>query len=336
MSTAAKAIIPPVQGIIVAARHGERQDYVQRDSPEQPNWIPTTTRPWDPPLSKDGHAQVQQLGRRVARSLRQHNLPPVTAVYCSPLLRCCQTAAGAVVGLEEEEEQMGRTSTGGSSSKLKIRIEHGIVESLCEKWYRSWCLPGSDGTWGYCPEEPTVAGSDSVWDVDIATIHPMAKIPSPSELFLSRADMEKRLRESCGEVIQTRSGDIVDQDYTESIAPLADNFCWGTFESRKMQLARASELTTKLAARHPGETILLLSHGSPVTHMFEVITGKDWTVHGVCGYASFSAYAHERMVNDGDDGDGEEGICIVWKEPLVTNDSTHVLDETSAEYKSGH
>mmetsp|Transcript_63326 Transcript_63326/g.187160 ORF Transcript_63326/g.187160 Transcript_63326/m.187160 type:complete len:317 (-) Transcript_63326:91-1041(-) len=309
-------------GILIAARHGERRDYIERDAGG--NWIPTTSRPWDPPLSDAGHEQVRELGRRVARSLRQHNLPPVSFVYSSPLLRCCQTAAGAIVGLEEE----GMTDGGRN---LKIRIEHGVVESLCEKWYRSWCLPGSDGTWGYCPPQSDLVvrggSAASAWTVDVSTINPNAKVPAP-ELFLSPSDMEERLKGSCGEKVQTRSDGLIDMEYTTPVAPLSESFCWGKFESRKMQLARAKNLTDKLAARHPNETILLLSHGSPVTHMFEVISGEDWTAHGVCGYASFSTYVHEKS------GDGEESI--VWKEPVVINDSTHVLNKDSAEYKSGH
>jgi len=66
--------------------------------------------------------------------------------------------------------------------------------------------------------------------------------------------------------------------------------------------------------------------GSPVTHIFEVVSGKDWTVHGVCGYASFSTYQHE--------SDEQTNVC--WKEAIVINNSTHKLDENSAEYKSGH
>lgn len=93
-----------------------------------------------------------------------------------------------------------------------------------------------------------------------------------------------------------------------------------------MQLARAKTLADTLAARHPNETVLLLSHGSPVTHIFEVVSGKDWTVHGVCGYASFSTYQHESA----------EKTKVCWKEAIVINNSTHKLDENSAEYKSGH
>ena len=313
------------KGILVAARHGEREDYIQRDAGE--NWIPTAERPWDPPLSAAGHRQVRELGRRVARSLAEQGLPPVSVVYASPLLRCCQTAAGAILGLEEEAAKGGASRS--SSATLQINIEHGIVESLCEKWYRSWSLPGADGTWGYCPDKPAVEGG-SVWDVDAQALHPKARVPA-HELFLPPAEMEARLRQTCGEAIQSRSADIVNATNTTSAVPLSDGFCWGTFESRKMQLSRAKMLADTLAARHPNETILLLSHGSPVTHIFEVVSGKDWTVHGVCGYASFSVYPHESS-SSSDHGER----TIVWKDPVVVNDSTHELDQNSAEYKSGH
>ena len=322
----------PSRGILVAARHGEREDYIQRDAGR--NWIPTAHRPWDPPLSAAGHEQVRELGRRVARTLREQGLPPVSVVYASPLLRCCQTAAGAILGLEDEGAKGGDSGTcsGASTPALQINIEHGIVESLCEKWYRSWALPGADGTWGYCPDRPMVEGGN-VWDVDTEMLHPKAKV-SAHELFLPPAEMEDRLRQTCGEAMQSRSTDIVNASYTTSAVPLTDDFCWGTFESRKMQLARARALADTLAARHPNETVLLLSHGSPVTHTFEAVTGKDWRVHGVCGYASFSVYQHETTSDDGSGDKATPFVC--WREPLVVNNSTHKLDENSAEYKSGH
>lgn len=320
------------RGILVAARHGEREDYIQRDAGR--NWIPTADRPWDPPLSSAGHQQVRELGRRVARSLAEHGLPPVGVVYASPLLRCCQTAAGAILGLKDEAATGGTCR--GASTPLQINIEHGIVESLCEKWYRSWGLPGADGTWGYCPDKPMVEGGN-VWDVDTETLHPKAKVPA-HELFLPPTEMEDRLRQTCGDAIRSRSTDIVNASYTTSAVPLTDDFCWGTFESQKMQLSRAKVLADTLAARHPNETVLLLSHGSPVTHIFEAISGKDWTLHGVCGYASFSVYQHESRSDD--DGVGENSekatMSVCWKEPMVVNNSTHKLDENSAEYKSGH
>ena len=252
------------EGCLIAARHGEREDYVQRDNGG--NWIPTTQRPWDPPLSAAGHEQVRALGRRVARRLRENMLPPVTAVYSSPLLRCCQTAAGAIIGLEEDGA--------AAADALKIRIEPGIVESLCEKWYRSWCLPGSDGTWGYVPSV-AAEGSSNKWEVDVSTINSNAKIPA-TDLFLFPADVEERLKESCGDSIKTRQGGIIDMEYTTpAISLIEEGFCWNNFESRKMQLSRAEAVTKAMAARHPGETILLLSHGSPVTHIFEAIANKD-------------------------------------------------------------
>ena len=75
LSTMASATgVGDSKGILVAARHGEREDYIQRDAGE--NWIATADRPWDPPLSSAGHQQVRELGRRVARSLVEHGLPP--------------------------------------------------------------------------------------------------------------------------------------------------------------------------------------------------------------------------------------------------------------------
>lgn len=308
-------------GVIVAARHGEREDYVQRDAGG--NWVPTAPRPWDPPLSDGGHEGCRELGRRVARTLRRRGLPPVTVVYSSPLLRCCQSAANAIVGLKEV--------AGDRGANLEICVEPGLVESLSEKWYRSWCLPGSDGTWGYCARVPEGEDVKSKWQVDTVDVHPMARV-SIHELLLSTIEMERSLQESCGAAIRStfENRDIITKDNSTALHPIAESFQWCSFESQKMQKARAGAMAQRLAERHPGETVLLLSHGSPVTQLFEQITGKHWTAHGVCGYTSFSVYQHRRcgIVSKG------EGEALSWTE-IEINASTHALEETSAEYKSG-
>lgn len=67
--------------------------------------------------------------------------------------------------------------------------------------------------------------------------------------------------------------------------------------------------TMELLAKRD-ETILCVSHGGPVTHLYEQLTSNDWSQHGESSYTCISIYVQE-----------EEGG--EWK-PLVVNDSSHL------------
>lgn len=264
---------------IVVARHGERLDYVMRDAGN--NWIPTTDKPWDPPLTQEGTAQGRRLGRRVQQFLKEGGLAPISAVYSSPFCHCRQTALAALEG-------------GLESDKLrKIRVEEGLTESLNESWYRSWCLPGSNGTWGYRPE-PLEGATDNC-TVDETVIHPRATAPVQS--LLSEWNKSAGTQEDYSSI---------DAEY-KSIHRLDRPYKWGTFESRRGQKERMYSVVQALAKQHPGESILLLSHGGPVTHLFERLTGNPWSMHGESSYGCFSIYAQVEGVEE-------------W-EPLVVNES---------------
>jgi hypothetical protein len=86
------------------------------------------------------------------------------------------------------------------------------------------------------------------------------------------------------------------------------DYKWGKFESRKGQQDRMEHVVNELTKKHPDGTILLVSHGGPVTHLYERLSGNDWEQHGVSSYASFSIY---QTSQDG------------WK-TLAVNDSIHV------------
>ena len=76
--------------------------------------------------------QGAALGRSIKRQIEELGLPPITRVVSSPLLRCVQTAA-------EAARELGIHGVG---------IERGLFETMGEDWYRSWAVPGADGTWG--------------------------------------------------------------------------------------------------------------------------------------------------------------------------------------------
>ena len=108
---------------VLIARHGERVDYVTRDAGG--NWPRGAAEPWNPSLTEAGARQAQALGRAIVRHCGAHALPPVSRVYCSPLLRCLQTAAAACDGMNR------------SAESLPICVEPALVEKLSEHWYLS-------------------------------------------------------------------------------------------------------------------------------------------------------------------------------------------------------
>jgi broad specificity phosphatase PhoE len=121
----------PVTGAAVVIRHGERADYAGK-----PHWTRTSNRPWDPPLTEHGKKQAHLAGAGLKDHLKQHGLAKVTHVYCSPLVRCLETAEGLISGL------------GLHGGNVKIRVDPRLAETVCEAWYRSWGIRGvSDSTW---------------------------------------------------------------------------------------------------------------------------------------------------------------------------------------------
>lgn len=167
-----------------------------------------------------------------------------------------------------------------ASTQSKVRVEPGLAESMNEHWYRSWSLPNSDGTWGF----------KGVVNVD--TLKEPAK---RSVLDLLKYDDN------------TIEG--VDEEY-QSLSTVSADYCWGNFESSQNQRERMYKVMEDLARRHPGETIMLVSHGGPVTHLYQQLTEKDWWVHGEAAYASFSVYSKDEKRKS-------------WK-PHIINESSYL------------
>ena len=74
-------------------RHGEREDYAWKAQGR--NWQQAHSRPWDTPLTANGHLQGAAGGRAVAAHCARLGLQPVRHVLVSPLLRCAQTGSAA-------------------------------------------------------------------------------------------------------------------------------------------------------------------------------------------------------------------------------------------------
>jgi broad specificity phosphatase PhoE len=106
----------------------------------------------------------------------------------------------------------------------------------------------------------------------------------------------------------TNDSSLKDMDISyESISKLPAPYCWGNFETRKDQRERMYK-TIDLVAKK-GESIICISHGGPITHLYERLTGNDWTAHGESSYTCFSIYVQD-----------EGGP---WN-PIVVNDSKHL------------
>lgn len=210
---------------VVVVRHGERLDYVLRDAGQ--NWIPTSDRPWDPPLTENGHQQARALGDALPGILNELQLPPVAAIYTSPFWRCRQTAVGLA-----------------SDNGLKIKVELGLSESMNENFFRSWAVPGTDGSWGYQKQEVPLS------QLDVATLHPASTQPVQAVLDWRLAPVDETIKEKMDDNHVSKSS--LDTPY--SLHP-------PNFESFNMQRNRMKATMELLSDDHPNETIVLVSHG---------------------------------------------------------------------------
>jgi broad specificity phosphatase PhoE len=232
---------PPSKRIksVVVVRHGERLDYVMRDAGQ--NWIPTSERPWDPPLTDIGHEQAQALGEALPDLLRGLDLPPIAAIYSSPFYRCRQTAVGLLAAT---------TSSSNEDQPLRVKVELGLAESLNENWYRSWAVPGTDGSWGFQKKELPLA------ELDIDPLHPASK--QPVQAILDWNQQQGGTDEST-----TISPRMMDQDHrSKTTLDTPYSLHPPKFESMKVQRDRMTQTLHQLSDDHENETIVLVSHGT--------------------------------------------------------------------------
>jgi len=193
------------------------------------NWIPTSDRPWDPPLTVHGQERAKALGEALPGILEELQLPPIAAIYSSPFWRCRQTAVGLAIKTTDE---------------LKIKVELGLSESMNENWYRSWAVPGTDGTWGYQKQEVPLA------ELDVASLHPAATQPAQRVLDWKLSPIDKSIQGKMDGNHTSKSS--LDTPY--SMHP-------PNFESFNMQRARMKDTLELLSVDHPNETTVLVSHG---------------------------------------------------------------------------
>jgi len=218
---------------------------------DKENWLETADRPWDPPLSDLGWKQGAALGLCVQQHINELNLTPMRQIYSSPFQRCRETAVAV---------------NGAFSSAPEVKVEYGLAESLNEDWYRSWSLPTSNGVWGYTERD----GGGEALEVNLKTLHRAALQPASSIIVPAKNRVEG-----------------IDYKH-KSVTEIQKVYCWGSFETGRDQIKRLKSVVNAVARR--GSTVMLVSHGGPVTHLFEGLTGDDWHTYGEADYASFSIY----------------------------------------------
>uniref|UniRef100_H3DA38 Ubiquitin associated and SH3 domain containing Bb n=1 Tax=Tetraodon nigroviridis TaxID=99883 RepID=H3DA38_TETNG len=167
---------------LLVCRHGERMDvvfgkqwlslcsdskgrYVRSNlnmPPSLPLWGDKRDYHMDAPITVLGTTQA----RLVGEALLESNTP-VDHVYCSPSLRCVQTAQNILKGLQQE-------------GKVKMRVEPGLFEWT--KWVSGSSLPA------WAPPADLAAAHFSV-DTSYRPLVPVSKlaVSEPYESYMSRS-----------------------------------------------------------------------------------------------------------------------------------------------------
>jgi broad specificity phosphatase PhoE len=104
-----EAITTPQTKNIYFARHGERNDWIDK------TWMQTAQQRFDPPLSSYGFQQADELGVYIAKLQ-----PRITHIYASPFLRTIQTALQVANQLNK--------NVSSPNEITKIRLEPGYGE----------------------------------------------------------------------------------------------------------------------------------------------------------------------------------------------------------------
>ena len=106
----------PGAAMVFVIRHAERLDRAD------PSWSSKALRPQDTPLSETGKYQAKRLGKWLYGRLPTR--APL-AIFCSPFIRCVQTADAIASELEGLQRSGLHTA-----SATKICIEPGLMEDM--------------------------------------------------------------------------------------------------------------------------------------------------------------------------------------------------------------
>eukprot|EP00751_Fragilariopsis_kerguelensis_P034942 CAMPEP_0170941392 /NCGR_PEP_ID=MMETSP0735-20130129/23405_1 /TAXON_ID=186038 /ORGANISM="Fragilariopsis kerguelensis, Strain L26-C5" /LENGTH=299 /DNA_ID=CAMNT_0011347761 /DNA_START=62 /DNA_END=959 /DNA_ORIENTATION=+ len=248
--------------IVVVVRHGERLDYVMRDAGD--NWIPTTDRPWDPPLTSNGKEQARTLGKELHKILKDLKLPSskIDAVYSSPFYRCRQTAAGIISGEVEASEIKAKQIKKFAVGDLHPASKESIQISPILNW-------------------KSIEKDETRTMIDDAYVS-KSKIETPYILYPEpKFENYKTQRNRMLQTLKQLTSDTKDDNHSNNV-----------------------------------KVIVMVSHGGPVTHLYESLTGNHWNAHGISKYCCYSIYQKEKKSNNDEEDDGDNKQR--WT-PLVVN-----------------
>lgn len=279
---------------VVLLRHGQREDYVAYEEGQGAEWVASSPRPWDPCLAAEGFAQAELAAERLRVELRGLGLPPPSCIYSSPLVRCVETA-GVVAN------HFGIPS---------ILVEEGLVETICEAWFRQWAVPGANTKWGGPPGASMarpVAASECVQGPPVEEGLRAEARQADGTLFWTAPQLANLVNMPCAKMVAAHHESVV------SIR--GGQYCWGHFETRAEVTSRALETVTTRAAQYPGRTLVFVSHGSPTQNGYYALVGER--VPEKSGGMTAMSILRRAQVASG-----------LW-EPLVKNDVSHTRAENA-------
>jgi len=218
------------------------------------------SRPWDPPLSAEGILMGAALGVGLKQHLHRLEIPPVSRIISSPMIRCLQTAAAAA-------EVLGIGA---------VAVEPGLSEGMLEDWYRSWAVPGADSTWGGPPHARVGTELPSGTE-----LHASAHVPAHTLLHSPDGAAEALCAKGVSHI-------SIDATYTPVAAPAA--YQWERFETEAALAERMESTLHAIAARYPAESVLALSHGGPCGHAHRQLLKEKAGAAPIAGYTALYVF----------------------------------------------
>ena len=226
-------------------------------------WVDTAARPFDPPLTPAGVAQGAALGRRL-RSLE--GVPPVTKIFVSPLGRTVQTAdaAAAELGIDA------------------LHVEPGLVEVLDAEWYSCWRCADDDAR-----------GDASAASLFMTPAHLKEQVSARvhvgyTPVFTDLDKLQARRRHFAA------ASDVTDLvcccGATQITRRNAER--WAAMRARLDTTVRA------LAAAHPDESILLVTHGGPIEAVCRELDPR-LSKHAAIKYTCLSVFQEDAAAPKG-------------------------------------
>ncbi|GAX72711.1 hypothetical protein CEUSTIGMA_g167.t1 [Chlamydomonas eustigma] len=222
---------------VVIMRHAERLDDIDKD------W--SSARPWDTPLSERGLEEACKVGE----SLKAQGLL-LTRIYCSPFLRCIQTALRVAQAL---------------SDITKVTVCWGLSEAL---FRIQDCPKGSLNTWIWGQEgPPSLHTCFGLLDSSAITFPHIS-------LQLSLTDSRSMQRSSSlhtdepkrsPEILRLQRSLSNGVNFLDSTT-LGLSHCPVAPERAEEAMSRFKSVINLIADAHPDENVLLVTHGDAVGH----------------------------------------------------------------------